>query len=257
MVGTTRSARPKTSTSEETRQPRDLTWATDRAWAPGIALKDGTYYLYFAADQQIGVATSRSPTGPFKDALGHPLIRKALSGMQSIDPYPFIDDDGAAYLYFGSGGARVVKLNPDMISFAGQPLNITPPGYNEGSVMFKRGGSYYFMWSEHDTRSLTYQVAYGRSSSPFGPFNRLEVVLREDVELDILATGHHSVLAIPGRDEYYIAYHRFAIPGGDGYHREVCIERMSFNSDGTIAPVQPTLEGLQAPVSAWPASSLD
>jgi hypothetical protein len=56
------------------------------------------------------------------------------------------------------------------------------------------------------------------------------------------------VLAVPSRDEYYIAYHRFKIPGGDGTHRETCIDRLSFASDGTIAPVKPTLEGLQMAV---------
>ncbi len=224
--------------------PRDLSWATDRAWAPGIVLKGGIYYLYFAADQAIGVATSTSPTGPFKDALGHPLISRGSYGVQTIDPYPFIDDDGTAYLYFGSGGARVVKLGADMVSFAGAPRDITPPGYNEGSVMFKRNGTYYFMWSENDTRSATYQVAYGRARSPVGPFYRIGVILRENPALGILGTGHNSILAIPERDEYYMAYHRFAIPGGNGYHREVCIDSMSFNSDGTIVPVTPTLQGL-------------
>ncbi len=228
--------------------PRDLTWARDRAWAPGIAFKGGIYYLYFAAAQQIGVATSASPTGPFKDALGHPLISTGAYGVQTIDPYAFIDDDGTAYLYFGSGGARVVELNADMISFTGTPQNITPAGYNEGSVMFKRGGLYYFLWSEHDTRSATYQVAYGRAQSPLGPFNRIGVILQENPTIGILATGHNSVLSIPGRDEYYMVYHRFAIPNGDGYHREVCIDPMYFNGDGTIVPVKPTVRGLQAAV---------
>jgi beta-xylosidase len=228
--------------------PRDLTWAKDQAWAPGIVFKGGTYYLYFAAAQQIGVATSTSPTGPFKDALGRPLIRAGLTRVQSIDPYPFIDDDGTAYLYFGSGGARVVRLNDDMISFTGTSQDITPTGYNEGSVMFKRGGVYYFLWSEHDTRSVTYQVAYGRAPSPLGPFIRVGVILQEDPALGILATGHNSVLSIPGRDEHYMVYHRFAIPDGDGYHREVCIDPMYFNADGTIVPVKPTVRGLQAAV---------
>jgi hypothetical protein len=48
--------------------------------------------------------------------------------------------------------------------------------------------------------------------------------------------------------EHYLVYHRFKILGGDGTHREVCIDRLSFNSDCTIVPVAPTLEGLQAAV---------
>ena len=233
---------------------KDLKWATGHAWAPGIARLGSTYYFYFCADSQIGVATGASPLGPFKDALGHALMTTRQYGPQSIDPYVFIDDDGTPYLYFGSGtgGLRVVKLNSDMISFSGTPTNISPSGASgvlEGSVMFKRNGTYYLQWSEGDTRTATYQVAYAKAASPLGPFTRLAVILKQDTTLGILATGGHTVLAIPERDEYYVVYHRFKIPGGDGTHREVCIDRMYFNSDGTIVPVKPTLQGLQTAVS--------
>ena len=234
--------------------PRDLTWATGHAWAPAITRVGGTYYFYFCADQQIGVATASSPTGPFKDALGHPLIATTAYGTHSIDPYLFTDDDGTNYLYFGSGtnGARAVKLGADMTSLVGTPANITPSGASgvvEGSVMFKRNGTYYLQWSEGDTRNATYQVAYGKAQAPMGPFTRLGVILSENTTLGILGPGGNTVLAIPGRDEYYIVYHRFEIPGGDGTHRETCIDRMSFNSDGTIVPVIPTLNGLQTAVA--------
>ncbi len=234
--------------------PRDLTWATGHAWAPTITRGGGTYYFYFCADQQIGVATAPSPTGPFKDALGHPLIGTTAYGTHSIDPYLFTDDDGTNYLYFGSGtnGARVVKLGGDMTSLVGTPANITPSGAGgvvEGTVMFKRNGIYYLQWSEGDTRDATYQVAYAKAQSPTGPFTRLGVILSQNPTLGILGPGGNTVLAIPGRDEYYMVYHRFKIPGGDGTHRETCIDRMSFNSDGTIVPVTPTLNGLQTAVA--------
>ena len=234
--------------------PKALSWATDRAWAPAITRVGGTYYFYFSAAQQIGVATSASPTGPFKDALGHPLITTRQYGPQSIDPYVFTDDDETRYLYFGSGtgGLRVVKLNADMISFAGTPANISPSGAGgvlEGSAMLKRNGSYYLQWSEGDTRNASYQVAYARAASPTGPFTRIGPILQSDSSTGILATGGSTVLAIPARDEYYMVYHRFKIPGGDGTHREVCIDRMYFDSAGAIVPVKPTSTGLQAAVS--------
>lgn len=234
--------------------PKDLKWATGHAWAPGIARRGSTYYFYFCADSQIGVATGSSPLGPFKDALGHALITARQYGPQSIDPYLFTDDDGTPYLYFGSGtgGLRVVKMNSDMISFSGTPTNISPSGASgvlEGSVMFKRNGTYYLQWSEGDTRNATYQVAYAKATSPLGPFTRLAVILKQDTNLGILGPGGHTVLAIPERDEYYAVYHRFKLPGGDGTHREVCIDRMYFNADRTIAPVKPTLQGLQTAVA--------
>jgi beta-xylosidase len=220
----------------------DVSWADDRAWAPGIALKDGTYYFYFCAAQAIGVATASSPTGPFKDALGHALIANGQYGVQTIDPYVFTDDDGRSYLYFGSSSSgRVVELNADMVSLKGTPKTLSVAGFREGSVAFKRNGKYYYMWSENDTRSEDYDVAYGIGDSPLGPFTKPAVnpILTKDTAQGILGTGHNSVLALPNGD-YYIAYHRFAIPNGDGTHREVCLDRLEFNADGTIAPVKTT-----------------
>jgi len=236
-----------------------LGWASSRGWAPSIVRVGGTYYFYFSADAQLGVATSASPTGPFKDALGKPLATTRQYGPQSIDPYAFIDDDGTPYLYFGSGsgGLLAAKLNRDMISFSGTPANISPTGASgtlEGSAMFKRDGTYYLVWSEGDTRTATYKMAYARSQAPFGPFSRLATILQQDPSQGILGPGGGTVLGIPGRDEYYLVYHRFKIPGGDGTHRETCIDPIHFASDGTIIAVKPTLAGLQTAVT--PSSSL-
>jgi beta-xylosidase len=71
-----------------------------------------------------------------------------------FDPYAFIDDDGQAYLYFGNGmPCQVYKLNEDMISLDGDPMDIELRGFREGIVVFKRNGEYYFMWSIDDARS--------------------------------------------------------------------------------------------------------
>jgi beta-xylosidase len=226
----------------------DLKWATGHAWAPTAAHVGDTYYFYFTADNQIGVATSKTPVGPFKDPLGRPLVSNWQYGVVAIDPYVFVDDDGQAYLYFGNSGIRVAKLNSDMISFADTPVKIDPAGISgtvEGSAMFKRKGTYYLEWSEGDTRLPTYQAAYARSQSPLGPFTRLGVILEQDSKLGILGPAGGTILAIASRDEYYMVYHRFKIPGGDGTNRETCIDRLYFNDDGTIVPVKPTLAGLQ------------
>lgn len=230
--------------------PNHTTWATGKAWAPAIIEKNGKYYFYFCGSSQIGVAVSDSPTGPFVDALGHPLIAAGQYSGQMIDPMAFTDDDGQSYLYFGNGNAYVVKLNEDMISLNGTATNITSsaPGYREGAFVIKRNNKYYFMWSENDTRDENYRVAYAIGDSPMGPFTKQSVILAKDLSLGIKGPGHHSVLKIPGKDEYYMVYHRFAIPGGDGTHREVVIDKMEFNTDGTIKNVVPTLEGITTPV---------
>ncbi|MFF8974510.1 family 43 glycosylhydrolase [Streptomyces sp. NPDC014995] len=223
----------------------DVSWADSRAWAPTMAEKDGKYYFYFSADANIGVAVSDSPTGPFKDALGRPLLKAGQLSGQMIDPAVFTDDDGQSYLYFGNGRGYVVPLNADMTSFdASKVQDITPSGYNEGSFVVKRKGTYYFMWSENDTRDENYRVAYATGPSPTGPWTKRGVILEKDLSLGVKGPGHHSVVQVPGTDDWYIAYHRFAIPGGDGTHRETTIDRMEFDADGLIEKVVPTLTGV-------------
>ncbi|MGW1777795.1 family 43 glycosylhydrolase [Streptomyces sp. NPDC002143] len=220
----------------------DVSWADSRAWAPTMAEKDGKYYFYFCADANIGVAVSDSPTGPFTDALGKPLLKAGDFTGQMIDPAVFTDDDGQTYLYWGNGRAYVVPLNDDMVSFdASKVTDITPSGYNEGTFVIKRQGTYYFMWSENDTRDENYRVAYATGSSPTGPWTKRGVILEKDLSLGIKGPGHHSVVQVPGTDDWYIAYHRFAIPGGDGMHRETTVDKLEFDADGLIKKVVPTL----------------
>ncbi|MFE9644096.1 family 43 glycosylhydrolase [Streptomyces sp. NPDC006365] len=223
----------------------DISWADSRAWAPTMEEKNGKYYFYFSADTNIGVAVSDSPTGPFKDPLGKPLVARGAYTGQMIDPAVFTDDDGQSYLYWGNGRAYVVPLNDDMVSFdASKVTDITPSGYNEGTFVIKRKGTYYFMWSENDTRDENYRVAYATGSSPTGPWTKKGVILEKDLSLGIKGPGHHSVVKVPNTDDWYIAYHRFAIPGGDGTHRETTIDKLEFDSDGLIKKVVPTLASI-------------
>lgn len=219
--------------------PRDLKWAEVRAWAPAVAFKGGKCYYYFSAAQSIGVAVGEGPVGPFKDPLGKPLVAKgAWKGCQSIDPMVFVDGDGAAYLFFGQGRCMAVKLNDDMVSFdPSQVRDLTPPGYNEGPFVFKRNGIYHLSWSEFDTRDPRYSVACATADSPLGPYRKAtgNPILKQHGE--VKGAGHHSILRLPGRDEWVIAYHRFRIPGGDGYRRETCLSPLRFDANGAILPV--------------------
>jgi beta-xylosidase len=222
---------------------RDLKWAKIKAWAPDAVARNGRYYFYFCADGKIGVATAKSPTGPFVDALGAPLVtRTGKVSTNTIDPYPFVDDDGQAYLYFGNGDgvANVYRLKPDMVTLDGDPVEIRMKQFREGIVVFKRHGKYYFMWSIDDARSPDYRIGWGVADSPLGPVKSGAadfIVLRKNGPA--IGTGHHSVVNVPGTDRWYVAYHRHAIPGGSGYKRETLLARMEFNPDGSIRPMDP------------------
>lgn len=230
----------------------DVKWANKAMWAPAIIEKDGTYYLFFSANDVhegevggIGVATSRKPQGPYKDALGRPLIQQIVNGAQPIDQFVFRDDNGQYYMYYGGWGhCNIVRMADDLLSIV--PFDdgtiykeVTPENYVEGPFMMKRQGKYYFMWSEGGWGGPDYCVAYAISDSPFGPFQRIGKILQQDPEV-ATGAGHHSVIKRPDADEYYIVYHRRPLGDTGRDHRVTCIDRLEFDEQGRILPVRMT-----------------
>ncbi|GAA3781892.1 hypothetical protein GCM10022423_43060 [Flavobacterium ginsengiterrae] len=242
---------------------KDVPWGNRNAWAPCIVEKKikgkYKYFYYFTAAQKIGVAVSDNPAGPFKDS-GKAIVAKRPEGIndgQEIDPDVFTDPKtGKSYLYWGNMYMAVAELNPDMVSLKDGSTKIIEvnKSFREGTYVIYRNGKYYFFWSEDDTRSPNYKVRYGTSDSPLGPLEipQNNIVIQGIPKQGIYATGHNSVLQIPGKDEWYIVYHRFSYPTGikmgraGGFHREVCIDKLEFDASEKIIEVQPTLEGVEA-----------
>ncbi|MGH7582703.1 MAG: glycoside hydrolase family 43 protein [Gemmatimonadales bacterium] len=234
-------------------------WAHRAVWAPSVVKKGDWYYIFFGAndiqnDSQvggIGVARSRSPAGPFVDALGKPLIGAFHNGAQPIDPMVFRDVDGTWYMTYGGWGhCNIVKLNDDFSGVIPLPdgtiyKEITPKGYVEGSFMLIKDGKYYFMWSEGGWTGPDYAVAYAVGTSPFGPFERVGKILQQDSTV-ATGAGHHSVLHADGSPNWYIVYHRRPLGDRDPNHRVVSIEYLHFALDGSILPVVLTKTGVTA-----------
>ncbi|MBE9463111.1 glycoside hydrolase family 43 protein [Dyadobacter subterraneus] len=236
----------------------NVKWAKKALWAPSIIEKDKKYYMFFGANDiqsdnesgGIGVAVSDKPEGPFKDHLGKPLIDKFHNGAQPIDQFVFKDKDGQYYLYYGGWKhCNVAKLKNDFTGFIpfedGKIFKeITPESYVEGPFMFIRNGKYYFMWSEGGWTGPNYSVAYAIADSPFGPFKRIGKILQQDPKVGTGA-GHHSVIKVPGKDQWYIVYHRRPLTETDGNHRVTCVDVMTFDDKGMINPVVITNEGVK------------
>ena len=245
-----------------------IPWARRAMWAPAAIERDGRFYLFFSANDLqrpggpywdeddpanhtggIGVAIAEAPGGPYRDLLGKPLLGEFHHGAQPIDQFVFEDVDGTCYFYYGGWGHCNVGLLNDactgFVPFGDGELfhEITPDGYVEGPVLFRRAGKYYFLWSEGGWGDSSYRVAYGVADDPRGPFPRRGTILESDPTV-ATGAGHNSVLRIPGTDEWYIVYHRRPVPNLGRDHRVTCIDRLFFDEGGAIRPVKMTFDGV-------------
>lgn len=236
-------------------------------WAPDCVCKDGRYYFYFPNEPKegrgfaIGVATADKPEGPFT------CEQQPIKGVMGIDPCVLIDDDGQAYIYWSGMGIRGARLKPNMkeldgeltemkfprrpdsdantpeippMLVGGQAMEGLPEGFKEGPFAFKRNGWYYltFPWVRVDNGTET--LAYAMSKSPLGPWDFKGIFMAEHP--NGCWTNHHSFVEY--HDQWYLFYHTNYYSPSDDKRRSVCIEKVSFNPDGTIQEVKESMRGV-------------
>ncbi len=233
----------------------DFTWARGDAWAGQCIERNNKFYFYVPMNKKggqmaVGVAVSDSPTGPFTDPLGHPLVE---TGTGDIDPTVFVDDDGQAYLYWGNPHLWYVKLKEDMISYdettgivqvplteesfgkrTGNPERATL--YEEGPWFYKRNGLYYMVYA---ASGIPENIAYSTSTSPTGPWTYRGVIMPTEGGS---FTNHPGIMDYKGNS--YFFYHNGALPGGSGFTRSVCVEQFQYEEDGAFPVLHMTEEGV-------------
>lgn len=222
--------------------PRDASWA-GLSWAPSIVEKDDQFYLYFSNGASgIGVAVADSPTGPFTDPIGGPLVDSNTPGVLPaeniwiFDPMTFIDDDGQAYMYFGGNGEnnmRIIELRGDLISTRGEATSFFVPNFFEAAWMHKRNDTYYFSYSTNPSNGI--RIDYMTSDNPTTGFIYEGVVSPQPPENN--NNNHHAIFEFDGK--WYQAYHNrsVAIENGipPGYRRNLCLDQLFYNSDGLFS----------------------
>jgi arabinoxylan arabinofuranohydrolase len=228
-----------------------FSWASSNAWAGHTIQRNGMFYWYVPVTNRstgrmaIGVGVSNSPTGPFRDAIGRPLVENG-----EIDPAAFIDDNGQAYLYWGNPNLWYVRLNSDMISFSGGPTQIPlttagfgtrtgnpsrPTLYEEAPWVYKRNGLYYNVFA---AKCCSEFIAYSTAPGPTGPWTYRGTVMPTQGSS---FTNHPGIIDYKGSS--YFFYHNGALPGGSGYTRSVAVEKFTYNADGTIPTMNMTTAG--------------
>lgn len=215
-------------------------------WAPDCIERNGKYYFYFPANKNvadangrkgfgIGVAIADHPEGPYIP------LPEPMKGVNGIDPNVFIDKDGQAYLYWSMGNLFVAKLKENMQEIDSEPMviaNLPQKGLKEGPFLFERKGIYYLTFPHVENKIERLEYAIG--NNPMGPFKMTGVVMDESPMN--CWTNHQSFVQY--KDQWYLFYHQDAYSPKFDKNRSICIDSLSFNADGTIQKVMPTLRGV-------------
>ena len=224
-----------------------------RNWAPSVSRYGERYFAFITSSVYVG----DSPIGPFY------FVPSQGSIGTGIDAHGFVDDDGKMYLYSGNTKLIITEFEKDLedkaIVKSQTIIKRNEQGlteYFEGPYMIKRNGIYYIMYSSSNWRRDLYNVRYATATNPKGPFTYGGQILKSDQTHK--GPGHHSVFKIPGKDEWYIVYHRYNTTETgllyENHPRVTCIDRMYFDTDGKIKTVTMTDEGVDKHI--FPASAM-
>ncbi|TKK67732.1 beta-xylosidase [Ilyomonas limi] len=224
-------------------------FGTKGFWAPQVFLYRGKYYMAYTANEQIAIAQSNNPEGPFTQK----IIRPIDTTIKEIDPFVFIDTDGKIYLYHVrlQNGNRifVAQLNdslsaiiPNTVQECISAVNNPQPWENtksvswtvtEGPCVIKRKDDYCMFYSANDFRNPDYAVGYATANSPIGPWTKYSgnpIISRQ--LSGIKGTGHGDILKDEKDDWWYVLHTHYSdsVVGP----RKTAIVQFRFNSTNNV-----------------------
>jgi hypothetical protein len=232
-------------------RPEDVfAWATPgRAYAGEVQQGvDDRYYWYVPVHEAasgandkfgIGVAVSDSPTGPWTDHAGGPIVSQRLptpNTIHNIDPTVLVDgagEDRRVFMYWGSfGSLRQIELGQDMKTPVGDVRSVTGlTGFFEAPWLFERDGTYYLAYAGNNAgpaspctpASYHACIAYATAPSAEGPWTYRGTILPPVSS----TTSHPGIVELNG--EWWIAYHTADAEGGNHFRRSVAIDRVEWD----------------------------
>ena len=221
----------------------DFAWAKSKqAYAGHVAKgKDGRYYWYVSTNWcGIGVAVSDKITGPYKDALGKPLLtnEQCFTSKHSwacIDPAILIDDDGTPYIIWGNKQCYYAKLKENMTEIDGDIHQIDVPRFTEAPWVHKYNGKYYLTYASEWPEKIAYAVA-DNIGGPYKPMGIISEIAGNS------NTTHPAIVNF--RNQWLFFSHNGGLPEGTGYSRSIIAEPMYYNADGSIRSIPATTEGV-------------
>ncbi|MDR0962556.1 MAG: glycoside hydrolase family 43 protein, partial [Mediterranea sp.] len=237
-------------------RPSDFSWGVAEAWAAQVIEHKGKFYYYTTAlaappynSRVVGVAVSDSPTGPFVDPIGKPLVSDDMTDngprgwWNDIDPTVLIDADGQGWLCWGNGACFLAKLKPNLVEIDGEIQTLDMPRYVEGPWLHHHGDLYYLTYASFGQGREN--ICYATAPSMEGPWTP---------QGELTGTAENSFTIHPGIAEFkgksYLFYHN-AVLTLDGHagaigRRSVCVDELHYNADGTMQAVVQTKKGVSS-----------
>ena len=223
----------------------EFKWAKSRqAYAGHPVKRNGKYYFYVSTNWcGIGVAVADRITGPYKDALGKPMLTNddcfaSRHSWACIDPAVFIDDDNTPYIVWGNRECYIARLKDTMTEIDGEIHRIAIDErhpFTEAPWLHKHNGKYYLTYASEWPEKIAYAVA----DTPLGPYEPLGIISEIAGNSN---TTHPAIVEFQGKWLFFS--HNGGLPDGTSYSRSIICEPLYYNNDGTIRPIPPTTEGI-------------
>ncbi|MGN7187873.1 family 43 glycosylhydrolase [Microbacterium enclense] len=236
-----------------------FSWATPgRAYAGQVVQgADDRFYWYVPVHEAgstsvdpfgIGIAVSDTPSGPWTDYAGGPIVSQKILGndAHNIDPTVDVADDGRVWMYWGSFSRLFgVELASDMKTLIGTPTEIRSgvDGFFEAAWLFERKGTYYLAYAANTagpdswcTPAVYHAcIAYSTAPTPMGPWTSQGRVLAPVSS----TTSHPAITEFKG--EWYMAYHTADAVGGNHFRRSVAVDEVEWDDSVTPARMKPVV----------------
>lgn len=245
-------------------------------WAPEIAQRDGTFFMYYAADMRLRVATADRPEGPYHDR-GIDLFPNEPF---SIDAHPFYDErERQWYLFFAKDyfdarvgtGTAVVLLGEDMVKPLAEPRVVVRASSDwqifqrnrhwydrewdawhtvEGPFVVEHEQRYYCLYSGGCWETPEYGVSFAVADHPLGPWrdewSEAGPAVLRGIPNRVVGPGHNSVVVGPDGRTLFMIYHAWDV---GKTARRLCIDPLVFTPSGPRC-VGPTFEPQIVPLSS-------
>lgn len=220
-------------------------------WATDIAYRNNKYYWYFSeGNERSGVVYSNSPSGPWIDPLGKPLLTSDLTPTHEYDMCVFKDISGDYYIIFGVWDYYIAKLNEDMISLAEKPRKLeikNPHGpYNQdGKNKEKPTDDKPFVHTYNGKYYLSWGCFYAMSDNLYGPYNYTGTIMNASSFAEGYAEPTWPNGFLQGRhgsffewnNQWYFTYCDIS-QTGNRYFRDTFISYIHYKENGEMATIR-------------------